>query len=186
MNELEGVFGTESFGSQPPAVKVEWLYGAVTRMLEVLGIFFDGYILVEDEGANRLYLVLRRTVETLATDFPEVEDALRDFTDLFPNLYEAVGHPDSPDENWEIHGPPVMGLLKARLSEAVLDAGTAPPTEVREAIQAAFGEIDKDIVAFREAHTQKNAAWLRRVKQAAERAKPLLESAHSESALTES
>lgn len=185
MNELESVFGAESFRSQLPAVKAQWLYGAVARMLEVLSIFFEGYILVEDERANRVYLKLRRTAEILARDFPEVADALQELTSVFPNLYEAIGDPDGPEEKWEFLGPPVASLLKARLSEAVLDAGAAPPDDVQKGIQDAFEEMDKHIAAFKKAHTQENARWLKSVGEAAERAKPLLESLSGEKAPVE-
>lgn len=147
MDELEGVFGAESFRSQPLAVKAEWLYASVARMLEVLSAFFEGYIISEDEGANRVYLLLRRISEILAKDFPDVEIALQELTDVFPNLYEAIGEPDVPEEKWEFLGPPVITSLKARLSEAVMDAGTAPPDDVRKAVQSGFSVLDEDIAA---------------------------------------
>jgi hypothetical protein len=184
--ELEGLFSSDSFRCQPLAVKVEWLASAVTRMLQVLGIFFDGYILVENEQANRLYLLLRRSAEALAVDFPEVESALRELVSLFPNLYEAVGHPDSPDENWEFFAPAVVGVLKARLSEAVLEAGTvAVVGESRQAIQAFFAPIDNGIDAYKKVHRRENEAFLEEVTEAAKRARPHFDPMRAEEAPTE-
>jgi len=176
-DELEDLFR-----SYPRAAQAEALYGTVTRMLGILELFFGGYIMVESEEANRLYLLLRRGAETLAADFPEVKDALNELISLFPNLYEAIGHPDSPDEKWEFDASPVVGTLKARLSEAVLEASTVPAAGARQAIQASFEQIDKRIDAYRKVRRRENAEFLGKVKQSAERAKPFLESIRAEEA----
>lgn len=93
----------------------------VEHVAQILHSFLGGLCIWESPSLNNAYLLLIRRAKELAEFFPEVRDALDDVLEMFPNLYEAIGHPDSPNEKWEYGGQQLVLRLKARASEAYID-----------------------------------------------------------------
>ena len=87
----------------------------VGLMDNILTEFFSGYFMIESEPLNTQYVRLAHRATELADKYPEVSEALADALSVFPNLYESVGDPDSPDERWE-SGQEVVRRLRARVS----------------------------------------------------------------------
>jgi hypothetical protein len=95
----------------------------VAEISKILSTYFSGYLIIESEPLNEVYVRLIRRAQELAASYKEVQTALQNFVDVFPNLYEAIGHPDSPDEVWDF-SQNVIQELRARVSE--LYARTIP------------------------------------------------------------
>ena len=107
---------------------------------------------IGSEPLNTVYGRLAQRAEELATGFPEVEESLSEFLAVFPDLYQAIGHRDSPGENWEF-GQDIVRALKARVSRlyaTVVPIDEEPGEDVdkiQKALEAALIKGDSEIGA---------------------------------------
>ena len=98
----------------------------VALLEDILSHFFAGYVMIESEPLNTVYVRLLQRVEELASPYPEVREALLEFSERFPNLHESVDDPDVPEAKWEF-GQDVVRRVRGRVSE--LHARTVPIDE---------------------------------------------------------
>lgn len=138
------------------------------RMVRVLQAFFGGYLIVESPALNDVYLLLVRRARELAPD-PKASAALEDFLDMFPNLYESIGHPDSPDERWEF-GQDIVRALKGRASELWVESA-AEGVSLREPELTIVQTCDEVLRRFVAVKRQEDQRFVAAVEQAAARRK---------------
>ena len=136
---------------QQRALVLEHLF---TRLLALLSTRGSGDLLVQHESANQIYLHLRRWAEQLVEGQEALRDALAAFLSAYPNLYE-VG-----DDEWElsyVHIAP----LKARISEALNEAGTSPSQQLPSEWVEYLDKVDRAIEAFAEFKRKATAQHLK-------------------------
>lgn len=156
------------WSSLRPATRAKALYEVVQRMLRILEIYFSGLLIIESAHLNHVYLVLRKLAELLSEEFPAIKEALDEVLGVFPNLYESIGHPDSPDENWEF-STPLINTLKAQLSDAILETMGAPDDKIPSDLEHLLTNVDRRLAELAKQKGQQEAAWLRSIEETAER-----------------
>lgn len=137
--DTEGLDQTES------TQDLRILYSIVHRMLAILQCHFGGYVVFTDEFANQFYLKLRGWAEERSAHFPRIKDALADLTDFYPNLWEFY-----EEHDWKSDELSLVNPLMARLSEAVVAAGSRLEEQLPEEWTEIFAGVDSLIKMKRE------------------------------------
>lgn len=162
----------QNWAAVPRSAKATALCQAIERLLRILETYFSGFEIIENERHNQLYTAVRMLSETLSPDFPAVQEPLRELTGVIPNLYEAIGHPDSPDESWEL-SQPIVRTLRARMSDALVETGASLDLTLPPFFEQHFQTYDRAIARMEDFKKKHDSERLEGVEDVVRRIGPV-------------